>query len=174
VFSPKQELIDELKTGEIGFITAAIKQVADCSVGDTITEDKRPAAEPLAGFKPHLPVVFCGLYPTDSAEFDHLRESLAKLRLNDASFTFEVESSAALGMGFRCGFLGLLHLEIIQERLEREFNVNLITTAPSVVYKLRLTTGEEKDLHNPSDLPDPTRIAAIAEPWIKASVLVPD
>ncbi|MBI1275601.1 elongation factor 4 [bacterium] len=173
-FTPKKELIDELKTGEMGFITAAIKQVADCSVGDTITEDKRPADEALPGFKPHLPVVFCGLYPTDNAEFDHLRESLAKLRLNDASFTFEVESSAALGMGFRCGFLGLLHLEIIQERLEREFNVTLITTAPSVVYSLELRNGDTSELHNPADLPDPSHIASIKEPWIMATVLVPD
>ncbi|MBM3522593.1 MAG: elongation factor 4, partial [Alphaproteobacteria bacterium] len=142
--------------------------------GDTITDERRPAAEPLPGFKPSLPVVFCGLFPTDSAEFEHLRESLAKLRLNDASFVFEPESSAALGFGFRCGFLGLLHLEIIQERLEREFDLDLIATAPSVVYKIHLSNGEVVDVYNPVDMPDPARIDHIEEPWIKATIFVPD
>ena len=174
VFTPKPKDIGTLGTGEVGFITAGIKAVADCRVGDTITSDKRPAAEPLPGFKPSLPVVFCGLFPVDPAEFEHLRESLAKLRLNDASFVYEPESSAALGFGFRCGFLGLLHLEIIQERLEREFNLDLIATAPSVVYKIHLTDGSVMELHNPADMPDPVRIDHIEEPWIKATILVPD
>jgi GTP-binding protein LepA len=174
VFRPKQEMVGELAAGEMGFITAAIKEVADCNVGDTITEEKRPATEALPGFKPQQPVVFCGLYPVDAADFDELRTSLGKLRLNDASFTFETESSSALGFGFRCGFLGLLHLEIIQERLSREFNLELITTAPSVVYKLFMNDGSESDLHNPADLPDVTKISHIEEPWIKATILVPD
>lgn len=173
-FTPKQVMLDQLTPGEVGFITASIKHVADCKVGDTITEEKRLAAEPLPGFKPSIPVVFCGLFPTDAADFEHLRESLSKLQLNDASFHFEAESSAALGYGFRCGFLGLLHLEIIQERLEREFNLDLITTAPSVVYKLHMTDGTMKELHNPADMPDVVRIAKIEEPWIKATILVPD
>ncbi|GFZ83231.1 elongation factor 4 [Elstera cyanobacteriorum] len=173
-FTPKATTIGELGPGEVGFITAGIKAVADCAVGDTITEEKRPAAAPLAGFKPSVPVVFCGLFPADAAEFEHLRESLQKLRLNDASFQFEAESSAALGFGFRCGFLGLLHLEIIQERLEREFNLDLVTTAPSVVYKVVLTNGEEMELHNPADMPDVVRIEEIQEPWIKATIMVPD
>ncbi len=173
-FTPKATTIGELGPGEVGFITAGIKAVADCAVGDTITEEKRPAAAPLAGFKPSVPVVFCGLFPADAAEFEHLRESLQKLRLNDASFQFEAESSAALGFGFRCGFLGLLHLEIIQERLEREFNLDLVTTAPSVVYKVILTNGEEMELHNPADMPDVVRIEEIQEPWIKATIMVPD
>lgn len=174
VFTPKRENLSALHPGEVGFFTAGIKAVSDCNVGDTITEDKRPAATPLPGFKPSVPVVFCGLFPTDAAEFEHLRESLGKLRLNDASFMFEPESSAALGFGFRCGFLGLLHLEIIQERLEREFNLDLITTAPSVVYKLYMTNGDMIELHNPADMPDVVRIAKMEEPWIKATILVPD
>lgn len=174
VFTPKRETLRELGPGEIGFFTAGIKAVADCNVGDTITEEKRPALEPLAGFKPSVPVVFCGLFPVDAADFEDLRESLGKLRLNDASFMFEPESSAALGFGFRCGFLGLLHLEIIQERLEREFNLDLITTAPSVVYKLYMTNGEIIELHNPADMPDVMRITKMEEPWIKATILVPD
>jgi GTP-binding protein LepA len=148
--------------------------VADCKVGDTITEERRPTLEPLAGFKPSVPVVFCGLFPVDAAHFEHLRESLARLHLNDASFQFEAESSTALGYGFRCGFLGLLHLEIIQERLEREFDLDLITTAPSVVYRLHMTNGTMMELHNPSDMPDVMRIASIEEPWIKATILAPD
>jgi GTP-binding protein LepA len=174
VFTPKRVLVDELGPGEIGFITAGIKTVADCKVGDTITEERRPAAVPLPGFKPLQPVVFCGLFPTDAAQYEHLRDSLAKLRLNDASFEYEPETSAALGFGFRCGFLGLLHLEIIQERLEREFDLDLITTAPSVVYHIHLTNGGETALHNPVDMPDPVRIDHIEEPWIKATILVPD
>jgi GTP-binding protein LepA len=174
VFTPKNVEVAQLGPGEIGFITAGIKAVADCRIGDTITEEKRLAAEPLPGFKPTLPVVFCGLFPMDPAEFEHLRESLAKLRLNDASFVYEPESSAALGFGFRCGFLGLLHLEIIQERLSREFNLELIATAPSVVYKIHLTNGDVLELHNPADMPDPVRIDHIEEPWIKATILVPD
>lgn len=174
VFTPKRENLSALHPGEVGFFTAGIKAVSDCNVGDTITEDKRSAAAPLPGFKPSVPVVFCGLFPTDAAEFEHLRESLGKLRLNDASFMFEPESSAALGFGFRCGFLGLLHLEIIQERLEREFNLDLITTAPSVVYKLYMTNGDMIELHNPADMPDVVRIAKMEEPWIKATILVPD
>jgi GTP-binding protein LepA len=174
VFNPKQTIVDELGPGEVGFLTAAIKEVADTNVGDTITDDRKPTAEPLPGFKPSVPVVFCGLFPVDAADFINLRESLGKLRLNDASFHFEAESSAALGFGFRCGFLGLLHLEIIQERLEREFNLNLITTAPSVVYRLHMTDGTMKELHNPADMPDVVRIDHIEEPWIKATILVPD
>jgi GTP-binding protein LepA len=174
VFKPKNTEVASLGPGEVGFITAAIKSVADCRVGDTITEERRLAAEPLPGFKPSLPVVFCGLFPVDAAEFEKLRESLAKLHLNDASFVYEPESSAALGFGFRCGFLGLLHLEIIQERLEREFNLDLLATAPSVVYKIYLTNGEVMELYNPVDMPDPVRIDHIEEPWIKATILVPD
>lgn len=174
LFTPKRQTLAALHPGEVGFFTAGIKAVSDCNVGDTITEEKRPAAQPLPGFKPSVPVVFCGLFPADAADFDHLRESLAKLRLNDASFMFEPESSAALGLGFRCGFLGLLHLEIIQERLEREFNLDLVTTAPSVVYKLYMTNGETLELHNPADMPDVVRIAKMEEPWIKATILVPD
>ncbi len=174
VFTPKRENLPALYPGEVGFFTAAIKAVSDCNVGDTITEEKRPTAAALPGFKPSVPVVFCGLFPADAAEFEHLRESLGKLRLNDASFMFEPESSAALGFGFRCGFLGLLHLEIIQERLEREFNLDLVTTAPSVVYKIHMTKGEVLELHNPSDMPDVVKIAKMEEPWIKATILVPD
>ncbi len=173
VFTPKHENVAELLPGEVGFLTASIKQVSDCQIGDTITEDRRPAPA-LPGFKPSVPVVFCGLFPTDAADFEQLRESLAKLRLNDASFHYEPESSAALGFGFRCGFLGLLHLEIIQERLEREFNLDLITTAPSVVYRIHLTDRSTIELHNPADMPDPVKIDSIEEPWIKATILVPD
>ncbi len=174
VFTPKGVQAPELGPGEIGFITAGIKQVADCRVGDTITEDRRPAAKPLPGFKPLQPVVFCGLFPVDAADYDRLRDSLAKLRLNDSSFEYEPETSAALGFGFRCGFLGLLHLEIIEERLEREFGLELIATAPSVVYHVHLTNGDMVALHNPVDMPDPVRIDHIEEPWIQATILVPD
>ena len=174
IFAPKAADVAELGPGEIGFIIAGIKTIADCKVGDTITDDRKPATEMLAGFKPSVPVVFCGLFPADAAEFEVLRESLSKLRLNDSSFHFEPESSAALGFGFRCGFLGLLHLEIVQERLEREFNLDLVTTAPSVVYKVRLTDGTEMELHNPADYPDPMEIAEMQEPWIKATIITPD
>ncbi|MGH6617868.1 translation elongation factor 4 [Sphingomonas sp.] len=174
-FRPKIEQLTELGVGEIGFITAQIKEVAQTAVGDTITDAKRPAAEALPGFKLVQPVVFCGLFPVDAAEFEKLRESIGKLRLNDASFTFEMESSAALGFGFRCGFLGLLHLEIIQERLTREYDLDLITTAPSVVYEIELTHGGgHLELHNPADMPDPNKIASIAEPWIEAVIYCPD
>jgi GTP-binding protein LepA len=174
VFTPKATKIDILGPGEVGYITASIKTVADTDVGDTITEDKRPADKPLTGFKPSVPVVFCSLFPSDASDFEDLRESLAKLRLNDASFEYEPENSLALGLGFRCGFLGLLHLEIVQERLEREFDLDLITTAPSVAYKIELNDGTELELHNPADMPDPTKIAEISEPWIKATIMVPD
>jgi GTP-binding protein LepA len=174
VFTPKKLEVGELGPGEVGFITAGIKQISDTKVGDTITDDKRPADKALAGFKPSIPVVFCGLFPVDAADFEHLRDSLGKLALNDASFQFEAENSAALGMGFRCGFLGLLHLEIIQERLEREFNLNLITTAPSVIYHVYKTDGKMIHLHNPVDMPDPVRIDHIEEPWIKATIMTPD
>ena len=173
-FTPKKKIVAELGPGEIGYLTAAIKQVADTRVGDTITEEKRQTAQALKGFKPSQPVVFCGLFPLDASEFEDLREAMAKLRLNDASFSYEMETSAALGFGFRCGFLGLLHLEIIRERIEREFNIELITTAPSVIYRIYLTGGEMIELHNPADMPDPVRIQRIEEPWIKASILVPD
>ena len=174
VFTPKPQQTDALGPGEIGFITAGIKAVAETEVGDTITEERRPAAVPLPGFKPSVPVVFCGLFPSDAADFEDLRESLAKLRLNDSSFHYEPESSAALGSGFRCGFLGLLHLEVVQERLEREFNLDLIATAPSVVYRVTLTDGTVLDLHNPADMPDPVRIRGMEEPWIRATILVPN
>jgi len=174
VFTPKMESVAELGPGEIGFITAGIKAVADCQIGDTLTEEKRPAASPLPGFKPSVPVVFCGLFPIDTNDFEQLRDSLAKLRLNDASFHYEPETSAALGFGFRCGFLGLLHMEIIQERLEREFDLDLIATAPSVVYRIHLSNGETIELHNPTDMPDPARIDHIEEPWIRATILSPD
>ncbi|NQV48543.1 MAG: elongation factor 4 [Rhodospirillaceae bacterium] len=174
VFTPKATKVDSLSPGEIGYITASIKTVADTDVGDTITDDRKPALVALAGFKPSVPVVFCSLFPSDANDFNDLRDSLAKLRLNDASFEFEQESSMALGLGFRCGFLGLLHLEIIQERLEREFDLDLITTAPSVAYKIQLNDGTEMELHNPADMPDPVRIAEISEPWIKATIMVPD
>ncbi len=174
VFRPKQELKDQLGPGEIGFFTAAIKQVADTRVGDTITDEKKPCAEALPGFQPAQPVVFCGLFPVDSSEFEALREAMSKLRLNDASFDFEMETSAALGFGFRCGFLGLLHLEIIRERLEREFDIDLITTAPSVIYQIHMNDGSMQELHNPADLPDVIYIEHIEEPWIEATILVPD
>ena len=178
-FTPKIEQLTELSAGEIGFITAQIKEVSQTAVGDTITDVKRPAAEALPGFKEVQSVVFCGLFPTDAADFDKLRESLFKLRLNDASFSFEMESSAALGFGFRCGFLGLLHLEIIQERLTREYDLDLITTAPSVVYKMHLSHSKNEEaksieLHNPADMPDPNRIESIEEPWIEATIYSPD
>jgi GTP-binding protein LepA len=177
--NPKLQLLSELGPGEIGIITAQIKEVAQTRVGDTITDAKRRAAEPLPGFKEVQPVVFCGLFPVDAADFEKLRESISKLRLNDASFSFETESSAALGFGFRCGFLGLLHLEIIQERLTREYDLDLITTAPSVVYTMHLTHSKNEDaqtiqLHNPADMPDPNRIESIEEPWIEATIYVPD
>ena len=174
VFRPKKEAIDSLGPGEIGYLNASIKQVRDARVGDTITDDRRPAEQALKGFKPAQPVVFCGLFPVDSAEFEDLREAIERLALNDASFSYEMETSAALGFGFRCGFLGLLHLEVIRERLEREYNIELITTAPSVVYKIALTDDTQIDLHNPADLPDVMKIRSIAEPWIKATILVPD
>ncbi|MBB5703109.1 GTP-binding protein LepA [Ochrobactrum daejeonense] len=174
VFTPKMLPVDDLGPGELGFITASIKEVADTRVGDTITEDRRPTEKMLPGFKPAQPVVFCGLFPVDAADFEDLRGAMGKLRLNDASFSFEMETSAALGFGFRCGFLGLLHLEIIQERLEREFNLDLITTAPSVVYRLNMTDGTERELHNPADMPDVVKIASIEEPWIKATIMTPD
>src|SRR6201990_1700503 len=174
VFTPKGVAVEALGPGEVGFITAGIKTVADCRVGDTITEDRRPAAAPLPGFKPVQPVVFCGLFPTDAADYERLRDSLAKLRLNDASFEYEPETSVALGVGFRCGFLGVLHLEIVQERLTREFDLDLLATAPSVVYRVHLTNGAVRTLHNPADMPDPVRIDHIEEPWIKATILVPD
>ncbi|MDX3908280.1 MAG: translation elongation factor 4 [Sphingobium sp.] len=172
---PKIETLPEIAAGEIGFITAQIKDISQTRVGDTITTVRNPAAKPLPGFKEVQPVVFCGLFPVDAADFDKLRDSISKLRLNDASFSFEMESSAALGFGFRCGFLGLLHLEIIQERLTREYDLDLITTAPSVVYKIQLTYGAgEIELHNPADMPDPTKIGSIEEPWIEAIIYCPD
>ena len=174
VFTPKMKDAAALGPGEMGFITAQIKQVADTRVGDTITDERKPCAQALPGFKPAQPVVFCGLFPVDAADFEDLRAAMGRLRLNDASFSFEMESSAALGFGFRCGFLGLLHLEIIQERLEREFNLDLIATAPSVVYKLALRDGSDMELHNPADMPDPTQILEIQEPWIRATILTPD
>jgi len=174
VFQPKAVDVASLGPGEIGFITAQIKEVADAAVGDTITEEKRLTTSPLPGFKPVQPVVFCGLFPVDAADFEDLRAAVGRLRLNDASFTYEMETSAALGFGFRCGFLGLLHLEIVQERLTREFNLDLIATAPSVIYKITLTNGEVIDLHNPADMPDVVRIDTIAEPWIRATIFLPD
>ncbi|HLC07928.1 MAG TPA: translation elongation factor 4, partial [Methyloceanibacter sp.] len=174
IFRPKQEMRNSLGPGEIGFFTASIRQVADTRVGDTVTDEKKQAEAPLAGFKPAQPVVFCGLFPVDASEFDDLREAVGKLRLNDASFSYEMETSAALGFGFRCGFLGLLHLEIIRERLEREFDIDLIATAPSVIYRVYRTDGTMKELHNPADMPEPQKIAKIEEPWIEATILVPD
>ncbi|MBB5753049.1 translation elongation factor 4 [Prosthecomicrobium pneumaticum] len=173
-FTPKMVSSEALGPGEIGFFTGSIKEVADTRVGDTITDDRRPTDAALPGFRPAQPVVFCGLFPVDAAEFEDLRAAMGKLRLNDASFSFEMETSAALGFGFRCGFLGLLHLEIIQERLEREFNLDLIATAPSVVYRIRLTSGDEIELHNPADMPDVVKIDTISEPWIRATILTPD
>jgi GTP-binding protein LepA len=174
VFTPKKVAVEKLGPGEVGFITAQIKQVADTQVGDTITDERKGTLVPLPGFKKAQQVVFCGLFPVDAALFEDLREALGRLHLNDASFTYETESSAALGFGFRCGFLGLLHLEIIRERLEREFNLDLITTAPSVIYKIHMNDGSIKELHNPADMPDVTYIDHIDEPWIKATILVPD
>ena len=173
-FTPKLEQLPELSPGEIGFITAQIKEVAQAKVGDTITTVKNGAIEALPGFKEVQPVVFCGLFPTDAADFEKLRESIGRLRLNDASFSFEMESSAALGFGFRCGFLGLLHLEIIQERLSREYDLDLITTAPSVVYRIHMRDGTIKEMHNPTDMPDPVKIETMEEPWIKATIYTPD
>ncbi len=174
VQTPKKIAVAELGPGEIGYITAAIKEVADTRVGDTITEDRNPTARALPGFKPSQPVVFCGMFPVDAAEFEDLRDAMGKLRLNDASFHFEMETSAALGFGFRCGFLGLLHLEIIRERLDREFHIDLITTAPSVNYLIHLTDGATKELHNPADMPDVVRIDHMEEPWIRATIMTPD
>ncbi|MEM9725810.1 MAG: translation elongation factor 4 [Pseudomonadota bacterium] len=174
VFSPKMTAIDALGPGELGFITASIKQVRDTRVGDTITEDRKECVDALPGFKPSVPVVFCGIFPVDSADFENLRDAMEKLALNDASFSHEMESSAALGFGFRCGFLGLLHLEIIRERLEREYNIDLITTAPSVVYRMTATDGTESELHNPADMPDPVKIDHLDEPWITANIMTPD
>jgi GTP-binding protein LepA len=174
IFTPKMVAVETLGPGEMGYVTAAIKTVADTNVGDTITDDRNPATEALPGFKPSIPVVWCGLYPVDADDFEKLREAVGKLRLNDSSFHYEMETSAALGLGYRCGFLGLLHLEIVQERLSREFDLDLIATAPSVVYKLKKTNGEMLDLHNPADMPDPSVIDVIEEPWIKATIMVPD
>jgi GTP-binding protein LepA len=174
VINPKKVEVDELGPGEIGFFTASIKEVADTRVGDTITDDRKPITQALPGFRPAQPVVFCGLFPVDAAQFENLRGAMSKLRLNDASFSFEMETSAALGFGFRCGFLGLLHLEIIQERLSREFDLELIATAPSVIYEIHMTNGDVIELHNPVDMPDVVKIAEIQEPWIKATILTPD
>jgi GTP-binding protein LepA len=174
VFCPKMLELKQLGPGEVGFLNASIKEVSDTRVGDTITEDKRPCKDMLPGFKEVQPVVFCGLFPADAAQFDDLRAAMGRLRLNDSSFSYEMESSAALGFGFRCGFLGLLHLEIIQERLSREFNLDLIATAPSVVYHILLTNSEKIELHNPADMPDVMKISAIEEPWIRATILTPD
>ena len=174
VFKPKLTKVDSLEPGELGYFTASIKDVSETRVGDTLTDDRNPTEQALAGFKPSIPVVFCGLFPIDAADFEDLRESLARLKLNDASFEFETESSPALGFGFRCGFLGLLHMEIVQQRLEREFNLDLITTAPSVIYHVYKTDGTMAEIHNPVDMPDPVHIDHIEEPWIKATILVPD
>lgn len=174
IFTPKLVDWPQLNPGELGMFTASIKEVADTKVGDTITDDRRPTATPLPGFRPAVPVVFCGLFPVDAGDFDDLRTAIAKLRLNDAAFSYEMESSAALGFGYRCGFLGLLHLEIVQERLSREFDLDLIATAPSVVYRLKLSNGESMEMHNPADMPDVGRIVEIAEPWLKATILTPD
>ena len=174
IFSPKMKEVDALYPGEVGYITASIKSVGDCSVGDTITDNKRPSDEPLQGFKPSVPVVFCSIFPVDSSQYELLKDALAKLKLNDASIDYQNENSAALGLGFRCGFLGLLHMEIIQERFGREFDLDLITTAPSVAYKIHLTNNETILLHNPADMPEPTQIKSIEEPMVKATILVPD
>ena len=174
VFTPKPDDVEELKAGEIGFITTGIKELSDTKVGDTICDANDPLNDALPGFKPSKPVVFCGLFPVDSSEYQKLKDGLAKLKLNDASFTYEAETSSALGLGFRCGFLGLLHLEIVTERLEREFDINLLTTTPGVVYKVHMNNGEIKNLQNPSNLPDPTFIKMIEEPWIKATIITPD
>jgi len=174
IFTPKMQDVDALYPGEVGFITASIKSVSDCNIGDTITDNKAPCAEPLQGFKPSIPVVFCSIFPVDSSQYENLKDALAKLKLNDASIDYQNENSAALGLGFRCGFLGLLHMEIIQERLGREFDLDLITTAPSVAYKINLTNGKQIMLHNPADMPEPTSIQTIEEPWVKATIMVPD
>ena len=174
MFTPKHVLLDELGPGEMGFITASIKDITETKIGDTITDEKRPTDKALPGFKPSIPMVFCSLFPVDAGEFEKLRDSLGKLALNDSSLHYEMESSQALGLGFRCGFLGLLHMEIIQERLEREFDLDLIPTAPSVVYKINLTNGEQIDLYNPVDMPEIVKVKSIEEPWIKATILVPD
>ena len=174
IFSPKPTEVDTLGPGEIGFINSGIKSVSDCKVGDTITEEKNPTTEPLPGFKPSQPVVFCGMFPVDSDDYEHLRDSMVKLALNDSSFSYEPEVSPALGYGFRCGFLGLLHLEIIRDRFDLEFNLELVTTAPSVVYKINMNDGSVVNLHNPTDMPDPVKIDTIEEPWIKATIIVPD
>ena len=174
IFSPKPTEVDTLGPGEIGFINSGIKSVSDCKVGDTITEEKNPTIEPLPGFKPSQPVVFCGMFPVDSDDYEHLRDSMVKLALNDSSFSYEPEVSPALGYGFRCGFLGLLHLEIIRDRFDLEFNLELVTTAPSVVYKINMNDGSVVNLHNPTDMPDPVKIDTIEEPWIKATIIVPD
>ena len=174
IFTPKLVNWGELGPGELGFFTGSIKEVADTAVGDTITEDRRQTEAPLPGFRPAVPVVFCGIFPVDAADFENLRAAIGKLRLNDAAFTYDMETSAALGFGFRCGFLGLLHLEIVQERLTREFDLDLIATAPSVVYRIELTDGSTLELHNPADMPDPVRIAEISEPWLRATILTPD
>lgn len=174
MFTPKKVELQELGPGEMGFITASIKDISETNVGDTITDDKKPCAHALPGFKPSVPMVFCSFYPADAGDFEKLRDSLGKIRLNDASVHYEMESSQALGLGFRCGFLGLLHMEIIQERLDREFGLDLIPTAPSVVYKVNMTNGEQIELYNPVDMPDVVKIKSIEEPWIKATILVPD
>jgi GTP-binding protein LepA len=173
-FLPKKNMTEVLNEGEVGFITASIKDISDCMVGDTITDEKNPCSSPLKGFKPSIPVVFCGIFPVDSSDFEKLKESLLKLHLNDSSFSFEMETSAALGFGYRCGFLGLLHLEIIQERLDREFNIDIITTAPSVIYKVYMTNENVIELHNPAEMPEVVNIDHIEEPWIKATIIVPD
>tara|TARA_Y100001970_G_scaffold293993_1_gene445460 strand:+ start:14738 stop:16540 length:1803 start_codon:yes stop_codon:yes gene_type:complete len=174
IFSPKLTEVAELGPGEIGFINSGIKSVSDCKIGDTITEEKNPTNNPLVGFKPSQPVVFCGMFPVDSDDYEHLRDSVVKLSLNDSSFSYEPEVSPALGYGFRCGFLGLLHLEIIRDRFELEFNLELVTTAPSVVYKINMKDGSIINLHNPTDMPDPVKVDSISEPWIKSTILVPD
>ncbi|AVP87633.1 GTP-binding protein LepA [Candidatus Phycorickettsia trachydisci] len=173
-FTPKKIMVNELSAGQVGFITAAIKQVSNCLVGDTITDDKNPTPKSLPGFKKNLPVVFCGLYPASDVDFEHLKEALEKLCLNDSSLHYEQESSSALGMGFRCGFLGMLHLEVIQERLEREFDIDVITTSPSVIYKIHLQDGKTIEIHNPKDMPDPQKVAFMEEPWAKVTIFVPD
>ena len=174
IFSPKPTEVDTLGPGEIGFINSGIKSVSDCKVGDTITDEKNPTLEPFPGFKPSQPVVFCGMFPVNSDDYEHLRDSMVKLSLNDSSFSYEPEVSPALGYGFRCGFLGLLHLEIIRDRFELEFNLELVTTAPSVVYKINMNNGSKIDLHNPTDMPDPVKVNSIEEPWIKSTIIVPD
>ncbi|GHM58378.1 MAG: elongation factor 4 [Candidatus Mesenet longicola] len=174
IFTPKKVMAEKLSAGEIGFITASIKEVADCKVGDTITEEKRSCAEALPGFRQTSPVVFCSIFPNSADDFEYLRDALSKLHLNDASFTFETESSNALGYGFRCGFLGMLHLEVIQERLEREFDLDLTATAPSVIYKVKMKNGQNLNIHNPNDMPEPDKVLSTEEPWIIASIMVPD